>query len=125
MNKHKAILPFLALAAVAILLWILREYAHVDLPGFTIYFRKVAIFIGTLTVARWFAIVAFIYYAIRKKSLTVWIVAGMFIGAELGHDWPSSAASLQVLSTIFLRLVKTIVAPLIFSTLVVGIANHP
>src|SRR4051812_45607129 len=111
MNKHKAILPFLAFAAVAILLWVLQEYAHINLQGFTIYFPKATIFIGTLTIARWFAIVAFAYYAIRKKSLTVWIVVGMFIGAELGHDWPSSAASLQVLSTIFLRLVKTIVAP--------------
>ena len=48
----------------------------------------------------------------------------MLIGAEIGHDWPRQAVNLQVLSPIFLRLVKTIVAPLIFGTLVVGIAGH-
>jgi proton glutamate symport protein len=48
----------------------------------------------------------------------------MLLGAELGHELGKSAANLQVLSGIFLRLVKTIVAPLIFSTLVVGIASH-
>ncbi len=48
----------------------------------------------------------------------------MLIGAEIGHDWPKQAADLQVLSSIFLRLIKTVVAPLIFGTLVVGIAGH-
>jgi proton glutamate symport protein len=48
----------------------------------------------------------------------------MLLGAELGHELGKSAANLQVLSGIFLKLVKTIVAPLIFSTLVVGIASH-
>ena len=48
----------------------------------------------------------------------------MLLGAELGHELGKSAANLQVLSNIFLKLVKTIVAPLIFSTLVVGIASH-
>src|SRR5207302_4947181 len=51
-------------------------------------------------------------------------VAGILVGAEFGHDWPTTAASMQVLSIIFLRLIKTIIAPLIFSTLVVGIAGH-
>src|SRR5262249_23494751 len=55
---------------------------------------------------------------------TPWIFAGMLIGAEIGYDFPHFAANLQVLSTIFLRLIKTIVAPLIFGTLVVGIAGH-
>ena len=48
----------------------------------------------------------------------------MLLGAELGHELGQSAASLQVLSGIFLKLIKTIVSPLIFSTLVVGIAGH-
>jgi proton glutamate symport protein len=46
------------------------------------------------------------------------------VGASIGYDWPHTAANLQVLSAIFLRLIKTIVAPLIFATLVVGIAGH-
>ena len=48
----------------------------------------------------------------------------MLIGGEIGHDFPETAKNLQILSAIFLRLIKTIVAPLIFGTLVVGIAGH-
>jgi len=42
----------------------------------------------------------------------------------LGFDAPSLAISLRVFSDIFLRLIKTIVAPLILATLVTGIAGH-
>src|SRR5438270_2405188 len=125
MNKQRAIIPFLAFAAIAVVLWILQEYAHVNLGGFTVYFPKASIYVGVLMISRWFAVVAFMYYAVKKRSLTVWIVAGMLIGIEAGHDFHAAAANLQVLSTIFLHLVKVIIAPLIFSTLVVGIANHP
>ena len=48
----------------------------------------------------------------------------MVVGAEFGHDLPSMSQNLQVLSDIFLRMIKTIIAPLLFSTLVVGIAGH-
>ena len=48
----------------------------------------------------------------------------MVIGAEVGHDFPEVAVSLRILSQIFLRLIRTIVAPLLFATLVVGIAGH-
>ena len=48
----------------------------------------------------------------------------MAAGAELGHDYPAVATSLRVLAQIFLRLIRTIVAPLLFATLVVGIAGH-
>jgi len=51
-------------------------------------------------------------------------MVGIFVGAEFGHDIPAQAKQLQVLSAIFLRLIRTIIAPLIFSTLVVGIAGH-
>ena len=63
-------------------------------------------------------------YAIRKRSLTTWILVCMVAGAEFGYDVPLVAKKLQVLSDIFLRLIKTIIAPLLFSTLVVGIAGH-
>jgi len=49
----------------------------------------------------------------------------MLAGAELGHDWPNAAAHLKVLSQIFLRLITLIIAPLLFGTLVSGIAGHP
>ena len=48
----------------------------------------------------------------------------MLAGMEFGHDLPSIATDLDVLSLIFLRLIKTIIAPLLFGTLVVGIAGH-
>ena len=63
-------------------------------------------------------------YAIRRRNMTVWILWSMFAGVELGLDAPSLALNLHVLSDIFLRLVKTIVAPLILGTLISGIAAH-
>ncbi len=48
----------------------------------------------------------------------------MVIGAEVGHDFPAVAQELKIVSKIFLKLIKTIIAPLIFGTLVVGIAGH-
>jgi proton glutamate symport protein len=48
----------------------------------------------------------------------------MVVGAEIGHDFPDVAIGLRVLSQIFLRLIRTVVAPLLFATLVVGIAGH-
>ena len=63
-------------------------------------------------------------YAIRRRNMTIWILWSMFAGVELGLDAPSLALNLHVLSDIFLRLVKTIVAPLILGTLISGIAAH-
>jgi proton glutamate symport protein len=60
----------------------------------------------------------------RQRSLTVWIFWAMIAGGELGADAPAFAISLRVFSDIFLRLIKTIVAPLILGTLITGIAAH-
>src|ERR1700721_2535750 len=60
----------------------------------------------------------------RRRSLMAWIFWAMIAGAELGADAPTFAVSLRVFSDIFLRLIKTIVAPLILSTLITGIAAH-
>ncbi len=75
-------------------------------------------------VLRWAAILLFGVYAGRKRSLTAWIAVGMVAGIEFGHDWPARAVQVQFLGTIFLRLIKVIIAPLLFGTLVVGIAGH-
>ncbi len=48
----------------------------------------------------------------------------MLAGGELGADAPSFAVGLRVFSDIFLRLIKTIVAPLILGTLITSIAAH-
>jgi proton glutamate symport protein len=79
---------------------------------------------GVLIVIRWLFIASIILYALYKKSLTTWILASMVIGVEIGLDFPAFSQNLSVLSKIFLRLVKTIIAPILFATLVVGIAGH-
>jgi proton glutamate symport protein len=63
-------------------------------------------------------------FAWRRRTLTPWIFVAMVAGVELGIDAPKVAVQLHVFSDIFLRLIKTIVAPLILATLVVGIAGH-
>jgi len=73
---------------------------------------------------RWIAIALLTVFAARRRTLTPWIFVSMLAGAELGFDAPHFAASLRVFSDIFLRLIKAIVAPLIFATLVTGIAGH-
>jgi proton glutamate symport protein len=73
---------------------------------------------------RWVAIIAIAVYATSRRSLTGWILVGLLAGAETGHDWPALAVKLQFLGAIFLRLIKVIIAPLLFGTLVVGIAGH-
>ncbi len=73
---------------------------------------------------RWAAIGLLAIYAFRRRSLTPWIFVAMVAGAELGFDAPAIAINLRVFSDIFLRLIKTIVAPLILATLITGIAGH-
>src|SRR5512143_425172 len=77
-----------------------------------------------LLAARWLMTALFTAYAFRRRSLTTWIVVSMLIGAGLGYDVPSIAVTLRMFSLIFLRMIKTIIAPLLFATLVVGIAGH-
>jgi proton glutamate symport protein len=61
---------------------------------------------------------------LAKTNITFWIFFGLFAGAAIGYFFPEIGKSLDVLSKIFLRLIKAIVAPLLFSTLVVGIAGQ-
>ena len=70
------------------------------------------------------AYVGICYLAFKRKSQTMWIFAAMVIGAEIGFQFPDASKDLKVLSSIFLKLIKCIIAPLLFSTLVVGIAGH-
>ncbi len=61
---------------------------------------------------------------LQKLSLTKWIFIGITIGVLIGWLFPNFGVSLKPLSTIFIRLIKSIIAPLIFSTLIIGIAGH-
>ena len=59
-----------------------------------------------------------------KTSLTFWILASLVMGALVGYLFPDFAKELDILGKVFLKLIKTIVAPLLFATLIVGIAGH-
>lgn len=70
---------------------------------------------------------------LKKISLTQWIIISMILGVALGVFFPDSArvshggwaaSDLNFLSNIFLRMIKSLIGPLIFSTLIVGIAGH-
>ena len=106
-----ALPALLGLTIIAILV-ALRTLGLVAVPGAV-----------TLT-ARWLTTGLFIAHAVQRRSLTTWIVVSMLIGAGIGYDLPAVAVSLRLLSQIFLRMIKTIIAPLLFATLVVGIAGH-
>jgi proton glutamate symport protein len=74
--------------------------------------------------SRWALAAVFFVYACLRRSLMTWIFASMVIGGIFGYDFPRQAIASQIVTQIFLRLIKAIIAPLIFSTLVVGIAGH-
>src|SRR5687768_944352 len=64
------------------------------------------------------------FQLLRRISLTKWILIAMAIGVLVGWLFPDIGVSLKPLSTIFLRMIKSIIVPIIFGTLVVGIAGH-
>lgn len=57
-------------------------------------------------------------------SYTQWIVISMVIGILIGWLAPGFAPNLSPFANIFLRMIKSLIVPLLFSTLVVGIAGH-
>jgi proton glutamate symport protein len=59
----------------------------------------------------------------KKISLTAWIFIGMAAGVAVGVFAPDFAKQLGLMSTVFLRLIRSIIAPLLFGTLVAGIAG--
>jgi proton glutamate symport protein len=60
---------------------------------------------------------------LKRLSLTAWIFIGMAAGVAVGALAPGVARQLSPVSNIFLRLIRSIIAPLIFGTLVYGIAG--
>jgi proton glutamate symport protein len=61
---------------------------------------------------------------LRARTLTQWIVVGMVAGTMLGWLAPDAGMAIKPLSDVFLRMIKSIVVPLIFGTLVIGVAGH-
>ncbi|MBX7181200.1 MAG: cation:dicarboxylase symporter family transporter [Bacteroidia bacterium] len=60
----------------------------------------------------------------KRLSFTTYILIGLALGIGIGWMSPSVGLELKILSDIFLKLIKTIISPLLFGTLVVGIAGH-
>lgn len=67
-----------------------------------------------------------------QRYLTLFVLAGLILGAGVGYvlhsqqpseQWPELAANFKLITDVFLRLIKMIIAPLVLSTLVVGIAH--
>jgi len=112
MNKRKAgLLSLILFTSVAVL-----HFIHLE--------KWIIIPDNALLASRWIFVGSLVLFALYKRSLTTWILVAMAIGVEIGLDFPAFSQNLKFLSSIFLRLVKTIVAPLLFATLVVGIASH-
>ena len=61
---------------------------------------------------------------LTRVSLTQWILVSMVAGIGIGHFFPEFSQNLRVISSVFLRMIKCILVPLVFGTLVVGIAGH-
>ncbi len=61
---------------------------------------------------------------LRRISLTQWIVISMAIGVLTGWLFPEFSQNVRIVSNIFLRMIKSIIVPLLFGTLVMGIAGH-
>ena len=112
MNKRQAGLLALLLFTIVAILHLLSMKGLVTISP------------NILMASRWIFVASLVLFAVYKKSLTTWILVAMAIGTEIGLDFREFSQNLRFLSTIFLRLVKTIVAPLLFATLVVGIASH-
>ena len=75
-------------------------------------------------VLRWLGFGLFLPVAFRRRSLLLWTFYAILAGAELGVDAPHLAAQTHFIGDIFLRLIRMIVAPLIFGGIVTGIAGH-
>jgi proton glutamate symport protein len=65
-----------------------------------------------------------LWRSLRRISLTQWILIAMVVGALIGWLRPDIGVSLKPLSTVFLRMIKSVVVPIIFGSLVIGIAGH-
>jgi proton glutamate symport protein len=59
----------------------------------------------------------------RLPGLTTQIFVGLLAGIAVGYLWPTFGVAIKPLGDAFLRMIKMIIAPLLFATLVVGIAG--
>ncbi|MBE8712254.1 dicarboxylate/amino acid:cation symporter [Sphingobacterium hungaricum] len=112
MSKIRVGYITLITVSIAILITLLYEFDIVQISPM--------VMIGV----RWITAAALLLNALTRKNLTTWILTCMVFGIFVGLDFPELAKALQPLSQAFIKLVKTIVGPILFATLVFGIAGH-
>lgn len=112
MTKQRLLVAFVAICTIAVVLSLASHAGILHISS------------SPLAAIRWLAILLLAIYATVRRSLTLWILVGLFAGAEIGYDAPATAVKCQIFGSIFLRLIEVIIAPLLFGTLVVGIAGH-
>ena len=57
------------------------------------------------------------------KSLYFQVIVAIVVGVIVGHFWPQTGAAMKPLGDAFIKLIKMMIAPIIFCTVVVGIAG--
>lgn len=112
MKKTKIGLITLVSVTIALIITLLKEFSIIPIAE------------EVMITVRWCLAIVLIAYAFAKKNLTSWILVAMLLGVFVGVDFPNVAAALHPLSKGFIKLVKTIVGPILFGTLVYGIAGH-
>lgn len=60
---------------------------------------------------------------INFRNLTVQVLTAIVIGIAIGYFFPSFGASLKVLADIFIKLIKMVITPIVFFTIVIGFAG--
>lgn len=75
-------------------------------------------------ISRYLGLGLLVLISIKRKKMSLWIFLAMIMAIEVGIDFPAFSLEMKRFGTIFLRLIKSLVAPLVFATLVVGIAGH-
>jgi proton glutamate symport protein len=112
MKKNRVGLITFLFITIASLLGILKDFNIADIPD------------NVMMATRWILAIQLVIFALFRKNLTTWILVCMVLGVFVGIDYPHVAVALQPLSKGFIKLVKTIVGPILFATLVYGIAGH-
>jgi proton glutamate symport protein len=103
--------------------WYIVAFVHIGL-FFSIESAANHIDPAPFRVVRYLLMAFLFLIAFKRKKLSLWIFSAMILGVEVGMDFPSFSLEMERFGKIFLRLIKSLVAPLIFATLVIGIAGH-
>ncbi|MCL7986912.1 cation:dicarboxylase symporter family transporter [Sphingobacterium sp. lm-10] len=112
MQKSKIAFVTLITIALASIITLLTEFDFISIST------------SGMMAVRWITAIVLIANALVRRNLTTWILTSMALGVFIGVDFPNVARALQPLSQGFIKLVKTIVGPILFATLVYGIAGH-